>query len=545
MRALFLSPLAGMLIASVGSTQSLPVETAGLLPANVGANERLGREVDLDGDLAAIGHGYSDSQGTLTGSVYLYRLGPNGWGEEAELFASDAEPYDHFGAAVSIDGEQLAVGADSAAPDGAAYVFRRSAGVWTEEAILSNPDLLGGGNFGVDLALQGDLLVVGNPWHSEVGTYSGAAHVFERVAGVWTHRQKLVPVDSAEFDYFGTAVALRGDWILVGCPRDDDFGSSSGSVYVYRIAGGVVTFEEEWHAAQPASKALFGSALAVDGDLVLVGAEGHDLGALNAGAANLFRLGPGGWSEEAELHPSDPTAQLSFGQELDISGERALLGCFRDGGVGSTAGAAYLFERIAGSWEQTSKLLPLDAQHSLHFGYGVAASADRLLVGADQSNAAGTFSGIVYGFELLPRSGVLGCVCSSGPCGNDQPDAGCVNSTGQGARLLAGGVASLSSDTFVLRAESLPPYQNAIVAASTAVIHLPFGDGLLCLGAGFQRLRIQALGAAGILQQEELLSRFSFPAGSTLALQTWYRDPLGPCGQGHNLTSSIETLVLP
>ena len=147
------------------------------------------------------------------------------------------------------------------------------------------------------------------------------------------------------------------------------------------------------------------------------------------------------------------------------------------------------------------------------------------------------------------------CGCANGPCGNHDPDAGCANSTGSGARLdVAAGSTSVASDDLLLAVTGAPPNVFGIVFKGRTQIMPFFNDGLRCAGAVAGRYAPSQADAFGtILEGPGLAARFAqhpnsafhILPGSTWNFQTWYRDPSGPCGSGSNLTNGLSVVFTP
>ena len=168
--------------------------------------------------------------------------------------------------------------------------------------------------------------------------------------------------------------------------------------------------------------------------------------------------------------------------------------------------------------------------------------------------------GMTFWAETSPFSSVMtaveiggpGCFCTAAvaPCGNADPSAGCANSTGLGASLKAHGSRSVSADDLTLTAERLPAGVFTMLLASRGAAMIPFGDGLLCVNPGsriwrFQIANSRAWGAAvygdGLVAKSLLLGPgAAIVSGDTWTFQTLYRDTLGPCGTGRNLTNSVK-----
>jgi len=153
--------------------------------------------------------------------------------------------------------------------------------------------------------------------------------------------------------------------------------------------------------------------------------------------------------------------------------------------------------------------------------------------------------------------GTVYCYGIACPCGNDDAQAGCANTTGFGARLSGSGSASVSADDLELFAFQLPPNRNGRFYMSQNVTHLPLGDGFLCAGSGgypLFRFPFASSGPAGALTTPQNLVAYcsqAFPstgqilAGATWHFQAWYRDPHGPCGTNFNTTNSYSVAFVP
>lgn len=201
------------------------------------AGDRFGWDVAIDGDTIVATAPRHDHGPTDAGAAYVLTRDTGVWSEQAELLASDGEEGDEFGNDVDIDADTVVVGsADHNGNTGAAYVFVRSGTTWTEQAKLTASDGDTGDRFGTAVAVDGDLILVGARFDEPKARGSGSAYLFARRDGVWTQRIKIVPSDGAEYDYFGEAVAIDGDTAVVSAGGDDDRGSGSGSIYVYRLS---------------------------------------------------------------------------------------------------------------------------------------------------------------------------------------------------------------------------------------------------------------------------------------------------------------------
>ena len=331
--------------------------------------------------------------------------------QQAYLKASNAESSDFFGFSVAIDGNTAVVGAIGEASAvggvggdptnntrgfaGAAYVFVRSGSTWVEEAYLkaSSPDA--SDFFGNAVAIDGDLIVVGAPGEdgssSGVGgdpttngsTDSGAAYVFARSGGTWHEEVYLKPAATSPGDSFGTAVAVSGATVVVGAPGEDS------------------------------------GARGVNGDP-------SDDSSLESGAAFVFVRNGSVWLQQAFLKSSNSDRDDRFGQSVAIEGDTVLVGAPGEdssaSGVGGQrfdesapgSGAAYVFQRGAGVWSEQTYLKATNTGAQDHFGSPLALSRDRAVIAAvgedsvfggsqpDPSDDSGVSAGAVY---VYVRSG--------------------------------------------------------------------------------------------------------------------------------------------
>jgi hypothetical protein len=157
------------------------------------------------------------------------------------LIARDAALNDQFGQ-VALDGDYALIGAFSAdalnASDaGAAYVFHRAAGVWSQVAKLTAPTPRAGAHFGASVALHGDIAMIGGP---QGPTQPGGVHTFKRIPnGNWLHQSSVTASDAAAGDEFGSSIAFDGQTAAVGARADNTAGGTdAGSIYVGAITTG-------------------------------------------------------------------------------------------------------------------------------------------------------------------------------------------------------------------------------------------------------------------------------------------------------------------
>ena len=349
-------------------------QQAYLKASNPQAFDAFGFSVAISGDTIVVGAFSEDSSttgvnsipnesGNNSGAAYVFTRTAGAWSQQAYLKASNASSADRFGSSVAIDGDTAVIGASHESDDesGAAYVFTRSAGVWSQQAYLkaSNPGFQD--EFGWSVALSGNTLVVGaisedsssagvNSVPNESSSGAGAAYVFTRTAGVWSHQAYLKASNPGLYDGFGYSVAIDGDTLVVGTPDEDSSVPSSGAAYVFTRSGGGVWAQQAYLKASVLDYSHFGISVGIAGDSLVVGQEGGQ------GAAYLFTRTLGTWSQAARLTPNNVSTADHFATSVAISGELIAAGAPDEDsssvGVNSTpnesansAGAAYVFIR--------------------------------------------------------------------------------------------------------------------------------------------------------------------------------------------------------
>ncbi len=198
--------------------------------------------------------------------------------------------------------------------------------------------------FGTSVAVSGDTVVVGVPLNGDAGYSSGSAYVFDKGLDGTNSLglvRKLTASDAAQGDKFGISVAVSGDTVVVGADENEDAGSQSGSAYVFdRDQGGNNNFGEvkKLTASDAAQADLFGGSVSISGDTVVVGAHGNDDAGSRSGSAYVFGRDQGGtnnFGEVKKLTTSDAAVNDDFGLSVSISGDTVVVGAWGNEDVGS------------------------------------------------------------------------------------------------------------------------------------------------------------------------------------------------------------------
>ncbi len=496
LRGLAMASAAGLVAAMPASAQCMQKK---LLAPDGEFHDEFGSSVTLVPGWALVASPLDDDVQLQSGAVYAYQGPPTDWTFAQKLKASDPTFGGALGYALSASGSWLVATTPFDAPQGAfgagsAHVYNLQGGTWThtQKILASDFATVYSEHFGESAALRGDRMVIGEEDDDTKTVDAGSAYVFELQGSTWVQVAKLYAQDWELFGNFGSAVAVDGDTIVVGASEHDNGlpnGANRGAAYIFERIGGSWIQTQKILPSDPGNGNHFGTSVAIDGDTILVGACSHSHVFSNDGAVYVFtRQGPT-WIQTQELLAADPQPLLDLGCYIDIEGDLALISAATDDDLGNISGSTYAFRRSGALWVQIGKLLPPDGSPSDIFGSAVALSGDTALVGALGDDDAcpaniGCNSGSAYVFELAPDA-VQFCFCAAqGPCGNNDDFGGCASGAGYGAVLSACGSSSVSTDDLILETRWLPPNLPAIFFMGGTNNGVPLGNGQLCLGPG-------------------------------------------------------------
>lgn len=408
-----------------GSSWSAPVyiKADNIGTDNISDNFGTAIALSADGNTLAVGAPYEDSSTTgvgstanesafYSGAVYVYARSGAAWMGPVYVKASNPEQNDYFGVAVALsaDGNTLAVGADgedssttgiNSAPDnsalsaGAAYVYTRTGGTWSNTPVYVKASNTGDSDaFGSAIALSadGNTLAVSAPFEdtaatgiggnpvSDCGsglaancaTSSGAVYVYSRSGAVWSGTPVYVKAsNTSDYDYFGQSLALSGDGntLAVGAPNESS------------------------------------AATGINGNQVNDCASAATNCSYYSGAAYLYSRSGSGWSAPTYVKAANTGQDDAFGSSVALSsdGNTFVAGAeYEDGSAAGVAGAdddaagssgaAYVYSRTASTWSAPTYVKASNSEGGDAFGSSAALSADgaTLAVGAFNEQSAAT-----------------------------------------------------------------------------------------------------------------------------------------------------------
>jgi hypothetical protein len=337
-------------------------QQAYLKASNTEEGDEFGSSVLISDDLIVVGAigessgatgvngDQDDNSASGSGAAYVFVRSGTTWSQQAYLKASNTDPttLDYFGWSVACSGESVVVGAlleastatgvngdqfNNGAPEaGAAYVFVRNGGVWSQQAYLKASNTGAGDNFGGAVAISGDTIVVGAIGEDSFASgingnqadnsamVAGAAYVFTRTLGTWTQQAYLKSSNPWTQDIFGASVGVSGDTVVVGAwgedsaatgvngNQSDESAPVSGAAYVFVRSGSMWSqlayvkssntgaFDELGRSVAVADETVIAGAWLEDSAASLVNGDQGDNNASGAGAAYVFHIVQNPWT---------------------------------------------------------------------------------------------------------------------------------------------------------------------------------------------------------------------------------------------------------
>jgi hypothetical protein len=374
----------------------------------------------ISGTTVVVGYRDDDIVAPQSGSAFVYDLSSTTPTSPVMILPNPGPAIgDHFGWAVATDGTRILVSApgdDTGSIDaGSAYVYDpQVANPTSPVAMLNNPGPDTGNTLGLAVAISGNLMVAGAPRYDVGGQDAGAVFVYD-LSGA-TPTVPLYELDNPNPDdarLFGSAVAISGRRVVVGELR----GAFHPKVYVYDLDSGtptvpVAVLAKPLPPDDPSGSQEFGFSVGISGTYVVVGNPFNDFNNLaSVGAVFVFDLNSATPTVPIHILHGSAGSTIGFGWSVAISGSRVVVG-FPFADVHDTsAGAAYVFDLAGETPTSPITILPKpDPVFGDYFGWSVAISGERVIVGAigDNTGASGAGSAYVFDFSRgLPRKPIF------------------------------------------------------------------------------------------------------------------------------------------
>jgi hypothetical protein len=371
--------LAAISVAPVRAEEEYHV-IATLEPSNPQGFGGFGGDIALSGDLLLIGEWWGEVEDFGTaGLAYLYDSDGN---LLSTLQAPEPELNAEFGRTVDLLGDMMVVGsplydAEGLRRAGEVYVFDSDGSL---QFTLQSPDPQMSGNFGIEVALGKDVILVGETGGTTQGILNaGAVHVYD-TEGVYL--TTFTSPSMKPVGLFGYMLVANEEFILVGEPGGhDDPPFVIGSVHVFDYDWNLVTTIQ---APEQVVRTMFGRSIAIRGETVVIGEIWADVeGVERAGKAYIFDTG---WNHLATLVSTAPRVGGEFGRGLVIGGDLMVVGERRGDVISIKEGKAYVFDL---EWNLLSTLASPDPTVGAQFGYDVATDGEIVVVADVEANVEG------------------------------------------------------------------------------------------------------------------------------------------------------------
>ena len=388
-----------------------------LTAGNGAAGDLFGNSAARDGNLLVIGALYADVGGNSNqGTAYVYDCSTLPCVLKTQLFASDGNANDAFGASVAVKNGLVVVGASAKtgtfSQQGAAYVFDCSGSSCSQQGILVSPTPFATGRFGSSIAISGTTVVIGAYLENYDG---GKAYVFDcSIASACSLKNTLTATDALQNRMFGNSVAIEGTLIAVGAYADNiGANTDQGSVYAFNCTSGFsdCSSSTKLVAADGLTNANLGIKVAVSGTVVAAGARGDTIGGnASQGSVYVYDCSAFPCAASTKLTVPDGAAQDMFGNGLAMKGSTLIVGAPGDDiGGNADQGSAYVFACTGTACVQKYKLTAGDGTAGDQFGNGIGLDGLNIAIGAPYSDISGRVDqGAVYLFALpASTSGIL------------------------------------------------------------------------------------------------------------------------------------------
>jgi len=366
-----------------------------------------GTQVALNGAIVTLNHNgdnlYLDDEGELSTYMNLktknveslgYRIGDNSFkieyrkssAHQEKIQASDKTAGMSFGSSVSMYDTFAIVGATSryvgSAKAGSAFIYRFNGITWVEESILTASDAQSYDWFGNEVSISDNVAIVGAAGEDTGGDRAGAAYIFRYNGLQWTQEAKIQASDKQATDYFGSSVAIDHDIAVVGAHYEDTGANNAGAAYIYMYDGSSWSSGIKVQASDLSSGANFGESVDVYGNCIVVGAPqkgGY------SGGAYIYRYDGSAWIEEAII---TATGYDRVGSSVSIYDDTIILG--------TTGGNAYVYRYDGSDWVLEATLINHDSAPNDYYGFAVSIYEDIALVSARNGSIESYNGGAVY-----------------------------------------------------------------------------------------------------------------------------------------------------
>ncbi|MGB7582776.1 MAG: FG-GAP repeat protein [Sedimentisphaerales bacterium] len=332
------------------------VQKQKLIPSDGAAGDKFGKSVAIQDNTIVVGS-YDDNEG----SAYVFSNSGGVWTQQQKIVAPDAATGDKFGCSVAIDNNTIVIGAygdNGYAGSASVFVLAGSSWVFQQKLTALNAESMD--IFGCSVAIDNNIIIIGAPNDDYSGiSDAGSAYIYQRQDATWLEQNILRASDSGPFHHFGYSVAIDGNWAVIGA-YECNIGSinTAGAAYVFsQTDANWVERQKLFDANDPCSGDDFGSAVAIKDDTILVGCPYDFVNGNMAGSVFEFVRTGTNWVQSDRLAAGDANTNDRFGSSLALSGRHTIIGVPNNLNNNKSTGAAYIFnenDAVAGDFDGDS-----------------------------------------------------------------------------------------------------------------------------------------------------------------------------------------------
>ncbi len=324
---------------------------------------------------------------------------------QSKIIASDPYPSDQFGWSVDIDGDYCVVGSakddDKGADAGSAYVYHLVNNVWTQIAKITASDGAAGDWFGSAVAIDGNYILVGSQFDDDRGTSTGAAYLYyiNKTTQEVFQTNKICPSYLSGGMLFGAAVDISGDKIVIGTP----YFYNGGAAYLFYREDESVRSYQRINEYNGTNGDMYGYSVAINGDYVVVGANSDANTVSRGGAAYVYyyNLNDLYVTELGKIVPNDVAIDDFFGYDVAVEYPYVVSSSRGDDDKGSNSGSFYVYKSDSSGFSQFAKLTAFDGAANDQFGHRVDICSEYIVSSAYFDVAGYYRSGSAYLFRVV------------------------------------------------------------------------------------------------------------------------------------------------
>jgi len=313
-----------------------------LLPDDGAASNSFGISCAISGNIAVIGAKGGEGNIPFSGAAYIFDVTTGR--QLLKLIASDGDIKDNFGFSVALSGNRTIIGApftnDNGFASGSAYVFDVTTGQQLFKLLAG--DGMRFDQFGISVSMDGNVAVIGAQFGDGNVEDTGSAYLFDVNSGEQLH--KLFAVDGADSDNFGNSVDIDGNLAVIGADLDNSNGIQAGSAYVFDVTTGQQLFKLHPQRERETARDLFGLSVAVSGNIAIVAALIDNDRGQRKGSAYVFDATNG--QQLQKLFAADGQIDDEFGSYVAIDGDMTVIGALFGDGQVIDSGSAYVFQLL-------------------------------------------------------------------------------------------------------------------------------------------------------------------------------------------------------